>query len=126
MNIKIKKLGELNLLLVEGRVEDTGLKEIADSLQELPSSEEKFILLDCADIRKLVFSSIGFSGFINHLLHLRSMRATVTLVGCDTMVQRLLKVLKVENLFLYASTMDEAYLSLQKGVKSSLASNPLA
>ncbi len=83
MNLTINNYNGLNLLVTEGTVEETEFKTIADELEKLPATAEKFVLLDCAGIRKLINSSMGISGFINQLLILKSKNVRITLYGCD-------------------------------------------
>ena len=117
MNLKIHNYDGLSILIAEGSVEEAGLREMAEALDRLPLAAEKFVLLDCADLTKLIHSSIGFSGFISHLLYYRSKPARVVLLGCDQQAQKLLRVLRLENAFSYAPTLDEAYLRLRKGLQ---------
>lgn len=125
MNLRIDNKHGLHLLQVEGTVKESSLHEIAIELARLPVTEEKYVLLDCGNLRKLIFSSVGFSGFVSHLLHFRSMRATITLIGCDSTAHRLLKLLKVAHMFYFAPTMDDAYLHLQQAFRPQHDSNTI-
>ncbi|MET3542086.1 anti-anti-sigma regulatory factor [Pontibacter aydingkolensis] len=65
-----------------------------------------------------MYSSIGLSGIVNLLLELKSANISIVLYRCDNLVTRLLKLLKLENLFYFSSTLDDAYLLLNKTYKT--------
>lgn len=114
MNLTINNYNGLNLLIAEGSVEEAGLKMIAKELEKLPSTAEKHVILDCSGIKRLIQNGTGFSGFINHLLYIKSKQACITLFGCDNQTQKLLKLLKLESSFQFAPSLDEAYLKLNR------------
>lgn len=118
MNLTINNYNGLNLLIAEGSVEEAGLKMIAEELNQIPSTAEKHVILDCSGIKKLIQNGTGFSGFINHLLYIKSKQASITLFGCDNQTKKLLKLLKLESTFQFAPTLDEAYLNLNRTFNS--------
>lgn len=117
MNLTINKYDTLTVLLAEGTIEDKDLERLANELQNLPADAEKFILLDCTDLKKLIYNSIGFSGLVSCLLRFRSHHAKIILYGYDNMTHRLIQLLQLDQVFLFTQTLDEAYLQLNQTVR---------
>ncbi|MFT2009805.1 STAS domain-containing protein [Pontibacter sp. 13R65] len=114
MNLIIDNYKGLILMIVEGTIEEAGLKQITNELQKMPSNEDKYLLLDCTGIRKSILKNIGVSGFVSYLLLLRKFNTQLTLIGCSQQMYTLLKLLKLENIFTFSPTMEEAHLNLTK------------
>jgi anti-anti-sigma regulatory factor len=117
MNLTINNKQGMTLLLAEGSIVEEDLKHISDEIGKLPATQEKYIMLDCIDLKKVIYSSMGFSGLINQLLEYRSRNTKIILFGYDALTYRLLKMLKMENMFHYSQTLDEAYLILNQTCK---------
>jgi hypothetical protein len=127
MNLTINNKNGMTILLAEGSIAEKDLKRITKEIQKLPATQEKYIMLDCVDLKKVIYSGIGFSGLISQLLEYRSKNAKIILFGYDALTYRLLQMLKMENMFHYSQTLDEAYLILNqtyKEVSSSDSLNP--
>jgi anti-anti-sigma regulatory factor len=114
MNLTIKNAQGVALLLAEGSIREQDLKRLSDEIKKLPAAHEKYILLDCMDLKKVIHSSIGFSGLVNQLLDYRAQHAKIILFGYDKQTYRLLQLLKMDNLFHFSQSLDEAYLILNQ------------
>ncbi|PRY14332.1 STAS domain-containing protein [Pontibacter ummariensis] len=121
MNLTINNSSGLTLLVAEGTIDEASLNEISREVEKLSTTSEKHMLLDCSCSNALIYSRIGFSGFVNRLLYLKSKQANITLFGCDDQIKKLFRLLKLEQLFNFSPTLDEAYLSLHQSSPAMLA-----
>jgi hypothetical protein len=125
MNLTINNKNGMAILLAEGSIAEKDLKNISKEINKLPATQEKYIMLDCVDLKKVIYSSIGFSGLISQLLEYRSKNAKIILFGYDAHTYSLLRMLKMENMFHYSQSLDEAYLILNQTYKEESSSDSL-
>ena len=81
MNLTINNKQGMAVLLAEGSIAEEDLQRISDELGKLPATQEKYIMLDCADLKKVIYNSSGFSGLINQLLEYRAKNTKIILFG---------------------------------------------
>ncbi len=116
MNLTITHQQGANLLLAEGTILEADFQLLADEIEKLPFTEDKYVLVDCASIRHLIKNNYGFSGYINNLLHLHAKKTSIILFGNNPQVLRLTKLLRLDHILYFAPTLDEAYTLLNKAL----------
>jgi len=114
MEITHKKYEGLNLIIVQGTLNkyaDAGINEI---LLNTPATDELHLWVDCSDIKQIIQVNTSFSDFINYLLQLKHQGVQILLFGLNNNTRKMLALLKLDQFFGQAPTLDDAYLTLSQ------------
>lgn len=103
---KVEKVGDVVVVRLEGRIDVQAALELEKQVNEIFNTNVNKIVFDFEKVQHL--SSSGIRVLISSLRRTTANKGGVKLSNVEQSIRKILKLVELENLFMYYDSVDEA------------------
>ena len=121
MDITVQTYTGLTVVIAQGALSEGTFLELDERVKDASPSDAKQVWLECKYLHQVALTQMCFSTFISKILALHKEGVQIVLFGLSGSMQRMLRLLRLDSLFLQVPTLEDAYLLVGKQPISAVA-----
>jgi anti-anti-sigma factor len=106
MNIKKEKINDFSIIAIDGRIDTLNSAVLESEMDQLHSSGETKIIIDCSDIKYI--SSSGLRVFLNAQKKAITTKGKLSLCNMQLPIREIFDISGFSSIFTIFNTLDEA------------------
>lgn len=111
LETEVRKINDVSVLELNGEIDVYTAPQFREAISDLITSGQKDLIIDMAGVSYM--DSSGFGALLSATKKLKPSGGSVSLVQCNSAIDRILKITRLDTVFVTYQAIDEAIAAIK-------------